>query len=61
MDALETWCASRFDTGPETIGTFLQRSGIYIFLISFACVYYFLNARSCLAIMIWDGTWPPET
>jgi hypothetical protein len=44
MDALEAWNGSGFDTGPETIRTRFQRSGIYIFLISFACVYYVLNA-----------------
>ena len=44
MDALEAWNGSGFDTGPETIRTRFQRCGIYIFLISFACVYYVLNA-----------------
>ncbi len=43
MDALEAW-ESKFDSGPKTIRAHLQRSGIYIFLISFACVYYLLNA-----------------
>src|SRR6201993_2202245 len=38
MDALEAWNGSGFDTGPETIRTRFQRCGIYIFLISFACV-----------------------
>jgi hypothetical protein len=44
MDALEVWGDSQFDRGPKTIRTYFQRSGIYIFLISFACVYYLSNA-----------------
>jgi hypothetical protein len=44
MDALEAWGDSRFDRGPKTIRPYFQRSGIYIFLISFACVYYLSNA-----------------
>jgi hypothetical protein len=44
MDALQAWGGSAFDRGPETIGVRFQRSGIYIFLISFACVYYLVNA-----------------
>ena len=48
MDALEAWGAPTFDRGPKTIGSYLQRSGIYIFLISFACVYYLSNASLLL-------------
>ena len=44
MDALGTWGGSKFESGPGTIRTSLQGSGIYVFLISFACVYYLLNA-----------------
>lgn len=44
MDALEVWGDSQLDRGPKTIRPYLQRSGIYIFLISFACVYYLSNA-----------------
>jgi len=44
MDALEAWSGSKFDGEAKTIGPYLQRSAIYIFLISFACVYYLLNA-----------------
>jgi hypothetical protein len=44
MDALEVWGDSKFDRGPKTIRPYFQRSGIYIFLISFACVYYVSNA-----------------
>ena len=44
MDAQETWGSSRLDREPGTIISWLQRSGIYIFLISFACVYYLSNA-----------------
>jgi hypothetical protein len=43
MDALEAWGDSQFDRGPTTIRPYLQKSGIYIFLISFACVYYVAN------------------
>jgi len=43
MDALEAWGDSRFGRGPTTIRPYFQRSGIYIFLISFACVYYLSN------------------
>ena len=44
MDALEAWGDFKFDRGPKTIKAYFQRSGIYIFLISFACVYYVSNA-----------------
>src|SRR6266853_6098809 len=44
MDALETWGDSKFDRGPKTIRPYFQRSGIYVFLISFACVDYLVNA-----------------
>jgi hypothetical protein len=43
MDALEAWGDSKCDRGPKAIRLYLQRSGIYIFLISFACVYYLSN------------------
>ena len=43
MDALEAWGDSKFDRGPKTIRSYFQSSGIYIFLISFACVYYLSN------------------
>jgi putative effector of murein hydrolase LrgA (UPF0299 family) len=43
MDALEAWGDSKFDRTPNTIRAYFQRSGIYIFLISFACVYYLSN------------------
>ncbi len=48
MDALEVRGGSKFDTGPKTIRLTFQRSGIYIFLISFACVYYLSNASLLL-------------
>jgi hypothetical protein len=44
MDALEAWGDSKIERGPKTIGCYFERSGIYIFLISFACVYYLSNA-----------------
>jgi len=43
MDALEAWGDSKFDRWPKTIRAYFQSSGIYIFLISFACVYYLSN------------------
>jgi hypothetical protein len=46
MDALEAWGTSRFE--PGTIRAHLQKSGIYIFLISFACVFYLSNASLLL-------------
>ena len=44
MDALEVRGDFKFDIGLRTIRPYLQRSGIHIFLISFACVYYVSNA-----------------
>src|ERR1700733_2625700 len=44
MDALEVWGDSKFDREPKTIRRYLDRSGIYIFLISIACVHYLSNA-----------------
>ncbi len=49
MGALEVSVDSKFATPSGTIGTYFQRSGIYVFLISFACVYYLLNAPLLLA------------
>ena len=49
MGALEVSVNSKFATPSGTIGTYFQRSGIYVFLISFACVYYLLNAPLLLA------------
>jgi hypothetical protein len=48
MDALKAWGDSRFDGGPRTIRPDFQRYGIYVFLISFACVYYLSNAELLL-------------
>jgi hypothetical protein len=44
MDALEACGDSRFDGEPRTISAYLQRYGIHVFPISFAAVYYLLNA-----------------
>ncbi|WP_298253824.1 hypothetical protein [Bradyrhizobium sp.] len=44
MYALETWSGPRLDQGRGTIGTHAQTSGIYVFLIAFACIYYLSNA-----------------
>ena len=49
MDALEVWGHSQFDRRSKTIRAYFQRSGIYIFLISFACVYYLSNGSLLLA------------
>lgn len=48
MDALEAWGDSKFDSGPKTIRAYFQRTGIYVFLISFACVYYLSNTSLLL-------------
>src|SRR6202140_2421373 len=48
MDTLEIWGNSKLDRGPTTISSYFQSSGIYIFLISFACVYYLSNASLLL-------------
>ncbi len=49
MDAVEAWGGSKSDGAPKTIRHSLQRSGIYIFLISFACIYYLSNAQFVLS------------
>jgi hypothetical protein len=48
MDALAAWGDSGLDRGPKTIRPYFHRFGIYIFLISFACVYYLSNASLLL-------------
>ena len=48
MDALQAWGGSGLHRGPETLSAHFQKSGIYIFLISFACVYYLINAELLL-------------
>ena len=48
MHALETWSGPRLDRQRKTIGTQLQASGVYFFLIAFACIYYLLNASLLL-------------
>jgi hypothetical protein len=48
MDALKAWGNSRIDIGPKTIRPAFQRFGIYLFLISFACVYYLSNTSLLL-------------
>jgi hypothetical protein len=55
MDAQEAWADSKFDRTPNTIASYFQRSGIYIFLISFACVYYLSNTP--LLLGHWDLGW----
>jgi len=48
MDAQQAWGDSDVDRGSNTIASYFQRSGIYIFLISFVCVYYVSNAPTLL-------------
>jgi hypothetical protein len=48
MDALKAWSDSRINTGPTTIWPAFQKLGIYLFLISFACVYYLSNTALLL-------------
>jgi len=48
MDAQQAWGDARSDRGPRTISSRFQGYGIYIFLISFTCVYYFSNAQLLL-------------
>jgi len=55
MDAQEAWGDSRFDSRPNTIGSYLQKSGIYVFLISFTGVYYLANTQ--LLLGHWDLGW----
>jgi hypothetical protein len=48
MDALKACGDSQIELGPKTIGPAFQRLGIYVFLISFACVYYLSNTSLLL-------------
>jgi hypothetical protein len=48
MVVLQAWEESSFDKESKTIGAYFQRSGIYIFLISFACLFYVSNASIML-------------
>lgn len=48
MDAQAAWSGSGLDSGPRTDASGLQRSGVYLFLISFACVYYVSNGAILL-------------
>jgi hypothetical protein len=48
MDAAQAWGDSRLDQQQNTIRSVFRQSGIYLFLISFACVYYLSNASLLL-------------
>jgi hypothetical protein len=48
MDGLEAWDDRALDVGPKTIGHAFRRSGIYVFLISFAGLFYLCNASILL-------------
>jgi hypothetical protein len=41
--------------GARSIRRYFRRFGVYIFLISFACVYYLINAQ--LLLSHWDLAW----
>ena len=47
MSALEA-CGSKFDQKPKTIGTHVQTSGVYTFLIAVTGIYYLANASLLL-------------
>src|SRR4051812_7190621 len=48
MDALKAWGDSVIDIGTKTSRPAFQSFGIYVFLISFACVYYLANTSLML-------------
>ncbi|MEA2818100.1 MAG: hypothetical protein QOJ86_104 [Bradyrhizobium sp.] len=48
MDALKTWGGSRIDMGPTTVSPAFRNLGVYVFLISFTCVYYLANTSLML-------------
>jgi hypothetical protein len=48
MDAAEVWGDPRIAREPSTITPAFQSCGIYVFLISFACVYYLSNTSLLL-------------
>jgi len=55
MDARGAWAESPFDRGSKAITSWLQRSAVYLFLISFTCVYYLSNTQ--LLLGHWDLGW----
>src|SRR3982074_2023221 len=48
MDALKAWGDSRIELGSTAIRSAFQDLGVYVFLISFACVYYLANTSLML-------------
>jgi hypothetical protein len=48
MDALKTWGHSRIAMGPTTVRPAFRNLGVYVFLISFTCVYYLANTSLML-------------
>src|SRR5271163_1512287 len=44
MNALEAWSDAKLDGAPQTVSSYVQSSGLYVFLISFTSVYYLSNA-----------------
>lgn len=48
MGAPEAWGRVNFQHGPNTVISGFKESGIYVFLISFACLYYLSNATLLL-------------
>jgi hypothetical protein len=55
VDAQQAWDGSKVDNGSTTISSYFQRSGIYVFLISFTCLYYLANTQ--LLLGHWDLGW----
>lgn len=47
MSALEA-CGAELDQKPKTIGTHIETSGVYTFLIAVTCIYYLANASLLL-------------
>jgi hypothetical protein len=48
MDARQAWAVSEADRETKTKSLRFENAGIYVFLISFACVYYLLNTSLLL-------------
>ncbi|OAF06225.1 hypothetical protein AYJ54_20490 [Bradyrhizobium centrolobii] len=49
MDAREDWSHSRVDVAPTAFARYLSGSEIYVFLVSFLCVFYLSNASLLLS------------
>ena len=49
MDVQQAWSGSNFDGASNASTSYFQKSGIYVFLIAFLCVYYLSNATILLS------------